>query len=156
MRLFDEIMVGVMAGEVSPLLTGLVYCAVISACNATFDLRRAQEWTTALTRWCESQSGLVAYRGVCLVHRAEILQLRGAWPSAVDEAQQACERLSQPPGHASVGSAQYMRGELHRLRHLGRQIPAPIRVFSFRAFYHEGARSRFIPTVVILDRHARA
>jgi tetratricopeptide (TPR) repeat protein len=116
MKLLDEVMVGVTAGEVSPLLTGLVYCAVISACHATFDLRRAQEWTAALTRWCESQSGLVAYRGVCLVHRAEILQLRGRWPSAVDEVRQACERLSQPPGHASVGVAHYVRGELHRLR----------------------------------------
>jgi len=116
MKLLDEVMVGVTAGEVSPLLTGLVYCAVISACHGTFDLRRANEWTTALTRWCESQSGLVAYRGVCLVHRAEMLQLRGAWPKAVDEVQQACERLSEPPGHASVGVAHYVRGDLHRLR----------------------------------------
>ncbi len=114
-KLMDEVMVGVTSGEVSPVLSGLVYCAVISACNSTFDLRRAQEWTAALTRWCESQSGLVAYRGVCLVHRVEIKHLHGEWPTAADEVQQACERLSTPPVHASVGWAHYLRGELRRL-----------------------------------------
>ncbi len=114
-KLMDEVMVGVTSGEVSPVLSGLVYCAVISACNSTFDLRRAQEWTAALTRWCESQSGLVAYRGVCLVHRVEIKHLHGEWPTAADEVQQACERLSQPPVHGSVGWAHYLKGELRRL-----------------------------------------
>ena len=116
MKLLDEVMVAVTAGEVSPLLSGLVYCALISACHATFDLQRAREWTEALNRWCDAQAGLVAYRGVCMVHRAEILQLKGAWPSAVEEVQQACERLSAPPGHGSVGVAFYVRGDLHRLR----------------------------------------
>jgi serine/threonine protein kinase/tetratricopeptide (TPR) repeat protein len=114
-KLMDEVMVGVTSGEVSPVLSGLVYCAVISACNSTFDLRRAQEWTAALTRWCESQSGLVAYRGVCLVHRVEIKHLHGEWPTAADEIRQACERLSQPPAHGSVGWAHYLKGELRRL-----------------------------------------
>jgi tetratricopeptide (TPR) repeat protein len=114
--LLDEAMVAVRSGEVGPITMGVVYCSVLESCHETFDLGRAREWTSALTEWCASQPEMVPFRGACMLHRAEILQLRGAWSEALVEAERAREQLSQPPPKATVGGAFYRLGELHRLR----------------------------------------
>ena len=90
---------------------------MIEACQQElFDLRRAREWTAALTRWCESQPDMVPFRGQCLVYRAELSGFAGDWPRALAEVEEACEHLTQPRTHPAAGSAFYQLGELHRVR----------------------------------------
>jgi DNA-binding CsgD family transcriptional regulator len=115
MAVLDEVMVGVTGGQVRPVVAGLVYCGVIAICMNTFDIRRAQEWTTALTSWCDAQPDLVPFRGQCMVHRAQIMQLHGKWGEALDELEQATERFAVTR-HPAIADAFYERGELHRLR----------------------------------------
>jgi DNA-binding NarL/FixJ family response regulator len=117
LRRLDEAMVAVVAGELSPIVTGLVYCSVIDGCQEAYALGRAQEWTAALTRWCDDQPDMVAFTGRCLVHRAEIMQLDGAWDDALREARRAGERPSR-----AIGQAYYRQGEVHRLQ--GRLVQA--------------------------------
>src|SRR4029453_2927448 len=98
----DEAMVGVAAGELSPFLTGAVYCGVIASCEEAFDARRAREWTSALARWCEAQPQMVGFTGRCLAHRAGILQLDGAWSDALMEARLARERSDAAMNRAAA------------------------------------------------------
>jgi DNA-binding NarL/FixJ family response regulator len=116
LALLDEAMVAVTAGELSPIVSGLVYCGVILGCQAAFEPRRAQEWTAALTSWCEQQPDMVAFTGRCLTHRAEIMCLHGAWPEALREAERACRRCEEGGNRLAGGEAIYLQGEVHRLR----------------------------------------
>jgi DNA-binding NarL/FixJ family response regulator len=81
-----------------------------------FDVRRAREWTEALTRWCDAQAYLVPFRGHCLVHRCELFQLQGDWNDALQSARQACDWLAGPPAWDVLGSAYYQLAEIQRLR----------------------------------------
>ena len=117
LRLLDEVMVTVTTGELSPIVAGIVYCNTIGFWQSVYELRRAREWTDALTRWCEEQPDMVAHTGVCLVHRAEIMQLQGAWEAALQEARRAGERFVEGVLNERVcGKAFYRQGEVHRLR----------------------------------------
>jgi DNA-binding CsgD family transcriptional regulator len=115
LALLDEAMVAVTTGELSPIVTGMVYCGVIIACQEVYEVRRAGEWTAALTRWWEQQPDVVAFTGRCLVHRAEIMQHHGAWQDALEEARRAGVRFDETMNPAA-GLAFYRQGELLRLQ----------------------------------------
>ena len=53
------------------------------------------------------------YRGECLLYRAEVMQLRGKWQDAAQDARNAFELLASKP---AAGAAFYRVGEIHRLR----------------------------------------
>ena len=136
LRLMDEVMVSVTAGELSPVVTGLVYCSVIAYCQDMFQLSRAQAWTQALTEWCEHQPEMVAHTGQCLVHRAEVTQLRGDWRLALQEAQRAKTQFAKAMNSSAAGQALYRQGELRRVQgHFDKA----------EAAYREAARSGYQP-----------
>jgi tetratricopeptide (TPR) repeat protein len=118
LALLDEAMLAVVVGELSPLVTGLIYCSMIEGCHEIYEVRRAREWTVALSRWCEQQPDLLTYTGSCLVHRTEILLLRGAWSDTINEARHAIERVGQGADQGAEAGAFYLQGEAYRL--LGR------------------------------------
>ena len=137
LRLLDEALVVTASGELSPVVTGIVYCNTIAFCRDAYEVRHASAWTDALTRWCDSQPEMVAHNGLCLVHRAEILQLRGAWADALEEASRAAERFTRGVlNQLASGQALYRQGEIHRLR--GEFGAA-------QAAYREASRSGYEP-----------
>ncbi|HEV8099662.1 MAG TPA: hypothetical protein VGP56_10960, partial [Gaiellaceae bacterium] len=115
LALLDEGMVAVTADDLSPIVTGIVYCGVILACQEVYEVRRAREWTRALSAWWALQPEMVAFTGRCLVHRAEVLQLDGSWRDALEEARRAGERFAETKNPAA-GLARYRQGELLRLQ----------------------------------------
>jgi DNA-binding CsgD family transcriptional regulator len=115
LALLDETMIAVMSGQLSCLVTGLMYCSVIDACQQVYAIDRSREWIAALAHWCEGQPDMVAFAGVCQVHRAEIMQLQGAWPDAIEAARRACAR-SQGVDRRATAAAFYQQAEVHRLK----------------------------------------
>jgi DNA-binding CsgD family transcriptional regulator len=117
LRLVNEVLVVVSSGDLSPIVSGIVYCNTIDFCHDAFELRHVREWTDALTDWCDGQPQMVAHNGLCLVHRAEIMQLTGDWPNALKEAARVAERFTLGAlNQIASGKAHYRQGEILRLQ----------------------------------------
>jgi len=115
LALLDEAMISVTAGGLSPIMTGLIYCSVIDACQQVYAVARAREWTTALAKWCEDQPQMVSFSSTCLVHRSEIMQFHGEWSEAIREAKLACTRNLSESELSPPATAYYQQAEIHRL-----------------------------------------
>ena len=116
LALLDRAMLSAAPGDVTPIVTGLVYCNVIDCCQSVYALERSREWTAALTAWCAEQPELVTFAGSCHVHRAELMQISGDWDDAVAEARRASQHLSQAIEPDAIAPARYQEAEVYRLR----------------------------------------
>jgi ATP/maltotriose-dependent transcriptional regulator MalT len=115
MRLLDQAMLGAVADDLDPGWSGNIYCHLMKACHEIGDLRRAGEWTEATARWCESMPGAGPFMGICRVHRAQVLQVRGDWDQAAREAARVTRELLDLDVPV-VAEAHYVLGDLLRLR----------------------------------------
>lgn len=112
----DEGAATVLAGNVSPVVGGLIYCGVIWSCRNRGDWDRAAQWTDQFTRWCKT-SPLHNFPGTCRLHRAEVLSVRGELIEAENEAKTMCESLSIRAPWAE-GNAYHVLGDIYLLRGL--------------------------------------
>ena len=109
----DEACAAAIGGELGPWATSIVYCNTIDAYRESGEFAMAGEWNQTASRWCQRES-ISGIPGICRVHRAEFMRLRGAWADAEREARVAGRELD---GHlpATAGEAYYQVGEV-RLR----------------------------------------
>ncbi|HEY8103601.1 MAG TPA: adenylate/guanylate cyclase domain-containing protein [Gaiellaceae bacterium] len=116
LALLDEATASAVSGELNPLATGIVYCVTIDSCQALGDCGRAAEWTDAANRWCD-RLDVTGFPGACRIHRAEIMRLRGDWPSAEEQALAACDELRDynqfitAHGYYEIGEIRRRRGD---------------------------------------------
>ena len=109
----DEASAAAVGGELGPWATGVVYCNTIGAYRDAGEFGLGAEWTQTAGRWCRRES-ITGFSGICRVHRAEFLRLRGALAEAEHEARVASGELDgNIPSWA--GEAYYEIGQI-RLR----------------------------------------
>jgi class 3 adenylate cyclase len=129
-QMLEEASVAAVNGELSPLVTGITYCQMISVCRDLTDYVRAGEWTEATEKWCEKQS-ISGFPGICRVHRAEVVAMSGAWDQAEAELERATAELeaynATPPradGLYSLAVLRFRRGNIEGAEEALRQSHA--------------------------------
>ncbi|HSU35609.1 MAG TPA: LuxR C-terminal-related transcriptional regulator, partial [Propionibacteriaceae bacterium] len=115
LALLDEAMIGVTTSDVTPVVAGFVYCAVIEGCQEISDYARVVQWTRALTQWCQSQPDLVPFTAQCSVHRAQVMRAQGDYADALNELDQAYQRYARSGQPPAAGLALAERGDILRM-----------------------------------------
>jgi class 3 adenylate cyclase len=116
LALLDEATAVALAGELNPYATGMIYCMTIVSAQGLCDYRRAGEWTAEANRWCDRQE-ISGFPGVCRVHRAEAMRLRGDWNAAEQQALAACEEaggyniFTAAAGFYEIGEIRRRKGD---------------------------------------------
>lgn len=115
LKLLDEAMVAVLAGELAPFASGTLYCHTIAACHEVADIRRMTRWIELTERWLATFPAAVAFGGLCGVHRAQLHLFRGEW----DEAERKALRVGADLDANRIdyaAEAWYVVAEARRLR----------------------------------------
>lgn len=115
LALLDEGMLEASSATLAPNWAGNIYCHLMAACYELGDIRRATAWTQSTSEWCERMAPAVLFKGICRVHRAQVMQVLGSWTQAQDEAERVCQDVAHI--HAGILAAgHYQIGEIRRLR----------------------------------------
>jgi len=170
LALLDEGMLEASGEDMSPIWAGNIYCHLMAACYELGDIRRAAAWTQSTAEWCDRMAPAVLFKGICRVHRAQVMQIRGAWTQAQDEAERVCQDVAHihvgivAEGHYQIGEIRRLRGDhegaqdaYHQGHHLGRD-PQPGLALLRLAQGRPEAAATLIRTALagVTDRLARA
>jgi class 3 adenylate cyclase len=119
--LLDEATALAMTGATQLSTAGTVYCSTIFACRNIGDWQRASQWTSESLRWCDRNS-VSGFPGLCRLHQAEIIRMRGSLAEAEADALDACQELTvwapryAAWAHHEIGEVRRRRGDLDGAR----------------------------------------
>ncbi len=79
----DGALAAITAGEVTPLVAGICFCSMLTACDRTGDLRRAQEWTAIIAGMIKDSGNRPRILHThCRVAYGSVLHAAGRWREA--------------------------------------------------------------------------
>ncbi|MFI5254409.1 MAG: adenylate/guanylate cyclase domain-containing protein [Candidatus Limnocylindrales bacterium] len=113
--LMEEAAMSAVSGELSPVVSGVTACQMISACRDLTDYRRASEWIEATEKYCAKQA-VAGFPGVCRVHRAEVAAVHGAWGQAELDLERATDELGAYAATPPQADGFYAIGDIRRLK----------------------------------------